>query len=53
MHLFAAMATNEEIILQRLPPPFQEMSFYTFIQEKKHTKKEVLCPSNIDNGQLC
>ena len=34
---------SEQLILPRLPLPIQEMSFYTFVSEKKkHTKKEVL-----------
>ena len=33
---------SEQLILPRLPPPSQEMSFYSFVHEKKHTKKEVL-----------
>ena len=51
---------SEQLILPRLPPPSQEMSFYTLFM-KKHTKNLLLCmffhvffgPSNIDNGQLC
>ena len=27
---------SEQLILQRLPPPFQEMSFYTFVYEKTY-----------------
>ena len=27
---------SKELILPRLPPPFQEMSFYTFVHEKTY-----------------
>ena len=32
---------SEQLTLPKLPPPIQEMSFYTFVH-KKHTQKEVL-----------
>ena len=44
---------SEQLILPRLPPPFQEMSFYTFRHEKKNIKRRFFGPSNIVNGQLC
>ena len=37
---------SEQLILPRFHPPFQEMSFYTFVHEKIY-KKEV------DNDRLC
>ena len=42
---------SEQLILPRLPPHFQQMSFYTFVHEK--TQRKFFGPSNIDNGQLC
>ena len=44
---------SEQLILPRLPPPSQEMSFYTFVHEKNLQRRRFFGPSNIDNGQLC
>ena len=33
---------SEQLILPRLPPPSQEMSFYTFVHEKNIQRREVL-----------
>ena len=44
---------SEQLILPRLPPPSQEMSFYTFVHEKNIQRRRFFGPSNIDNGQLC
>ena len=44
---------SEQLILPRLPPASQEMSFYTFVHEKNIQRRRFFGPSNIVNGQLC
>ena len=44
---------SEQLILPRLPPPFQEMSFYTFVHEKNIQRRRFFSHSNIGKGQLC
>ena len=44
---------SEQLILPWLPPPFHEMSFYTFVHEKNIKRRRFIGPSKINNGQLC
>ena len=43
---------SEQLILPRLPPPFQDMSFYTFVHEKNIQRRSFFSPSNTDNSTL-
>ena len=38
---------SEQLILPRLPPPFQEMSFYTFVHEKTYKEEGSLVLSTL------